>query len=456
MSPTNDGDELADHEVSDSDVSQPRPPLEQLLDAADRGDVEMVRDVLDADPTLLNERGLLHGHTGLRTALHFAVNGPHEDVVALLLDRGADPNIRDEGDDVYALHFAAEKGGLAVVRLLVEHGADTIGAGTFHALNVLGWATVFGDGHPELVEYLLEHGAQHTIESAVASGHVEVIRGLVGASPELLHARLDATSKRRTPLHLAVVTRQFQSLATLLELGADSDAVDAANLTPLDQAALSGDVEMVELLLEAGATVQLPAAVALEYVDDVEALLAADPTLLHPGERYGALLTQACERASGDIVRLLVAAGANVNTPASAETAIDGAAGYTALHAAAFFGNTSAVDALLEAGADVRAREQRHGGTPAGWARYAGHSDVCGRILAGDIDIFDAIEFDQLDRIAFIIEADPDALTRPFDEYVSWTLGESTDTYSAGTTPLDAAIQHERTEAERILRSLGA
>jgi ankyrin repeat protein len=52
--------------------------------------------------------------------------------VRTLLERGADPNIRDEGDSAFPIHFAAERGDLAVVKLLVEHGADPIGAETAH------------------------------------------------------------------------------------------------------------------------------------------------------------------------------------------------------------------------------------------------------------------------------------------------------------------------------------
>ena len=64
-------------------------------------------------------------------------------MVKTLLDRGADPNIRDEGDNAFPIHFAAERGDLPIVKLLIEHGADPIGAGTGHELDVLGWAVCF-------------------------------------------------------------------------------------------------------------------------------------------------------------------------------------------------------------------------------------------------------------------------------------------------------------------------
>src|SRR5437763_1960091 len=79
--------------------------------------------------------------SGKRTALHFAMHSMSEAVVATLLTRGADPNVRDDGDNAMPIHFAAERGALNIVKRLIEHGADPIGAGTTHELEVIGWAT---------------------------------------------------------------------------------------------------------------------------------------------------------------------------------------------------------------------------------------------------------------------------------------------------------------------------
>jgi hypothetical protein len=63
-----------------------------LRDAAGRGDLARLNALLDAHPELIDERG----GEGVRTPLHQAVFGNSEAAAKLLLERGANPNIRCE------------------------------------------------------------------------------------------------------------------------------------------------------------------------------------------------------------------------------------------------------------------------------------------------------------------------------------------------------------------------
>ena len=225
--------------------------LTALLEAADADDLAALIAILDRDPDLIDQRGVLAGHTGLRTALHFGVQ--HERIVAALLERGADPNIRDEGDNAFPLHFVAETNTLSIIRLLVEHGADPIGTGDHHELEVIGWATVFGKANKEVVDYLLAHGAVHNIFSAIATGAIADLRRLAEQSPADVNRKMDRTNLRRTPLHLAVVKKQPAALPILIDHGAALDATDAGGLTALDQAALDGERDMAHILIDRGA-----------------------------------------------------------------------------------------------------------------------------------------------------------------------------------------------------------
>lgn len=423
--------------------------VKSLREAAGAGDIGRLDSLLDANPGLINEAG----GPGVRTALHQAVFGNQEAAVKALLDRGADPNIRCEGDNAYPLHFAAEKQRFPIIRLLIEHGADPVGEGDYHELDVIGWATAweYWEPNPEIVDYLLAHGARHNLFSAVAMGDVEAIRQLVSQSPSSLDRRMDMTNRRRRPLHLAVIKKQLTSLVTLLDLGANTESLDEAGFTALDQAGLLGEQEMAQILLDRGAKVRLPAAFALQRTRDIEALLRKDPDALKPAGRWDNLILRASERSSSAIVEALIEAGASVHVRDDPKTAIDSTFGYTPLHAAAFHGNLNAAAVLLKHGANVQAREEKYHGTPAGWAHYAGHLKVSDLILREPVDIMEAVENGLVERLKQILNEDPEALHRPFQSYPLYPL------YAEGwDTPLAFAIKMDQPDTVRFLIDRGA
>jgi ankyrin repeat protein len=442
--------------VADIEAQRGQSPrdaaLQSLLRAADQGDAVTVAAVLDAHPHVINERGTLDGHTGLRTALHFGVH--HEPVVRLLMARGADPNIRDEGDNAFPLHFAAERGDLPVIKLLVEHGARTVaGEVDDHELDIIGWATAFDyvPPRPDVVAYLLAHGAKHTMFSAVATGTTDAIRGLAARSPADVNKRMDRTNHRRRPLHLAVVKKQPVALAALLDLGADLEAEDAAGLTALDQAGLTGEREMAQMLIARGARVRLPAAVCLDFTTDAERLLRDDSDCLKRGGRWSELIVRAATYGLASVVETLIRHGASPNTVADPAIAIDETTGYTPLHAAAWNDHRDVVAVLLKHGANLRIRDGKYCGTPAAWANYHGKRACCDLILdSDDVDIFDAMTNDRLDRIPAILERDPAALHRPFGAYATC------DAEAAHLTPLAWATFHDKPRAVRLLMTHGA
>jgi ankyrin repeat protein len=445
------------------EASSSETPLTALVSAASEGDADRVAAILDQQADIINERGSLPGHSGLRTALHFGAR--HEAVVRTLLERGADPNIRDEGDNACPIHFAAERGDLAVVKLLIEHGSDPIAGDTAHGLDVLGWAVCFDDVmHVDVARYLLAHGASHTLVSAVAMGEAGVIRVWAAAGADL-NQRMDRANHRRTPLHLAVIKKQVGALAALIDLGADLNLEDAVGLTPVDQAALDGEDEMARLLIDAGAAITLPAAVVLERPDQIERLVRENPEALSTTNNrpWARLIVHASGRASERVMETLLRtvmrhrSGLSiVNLEDDQETAVDGASGYTPLHAAAFHGNDDAVAVLLRHGANPRTRDGKYCATPAGWAAYAGHMATANLILDADIDIFDAINFDCAGRVGDILDGDPGAIDRPFKAYASCQPREHQGWPAPDCTPLQWATMQRKPNAVHVLTERGA
>ena len=128
-----------EHEAED-EISQTA-----LWYSASNGHAEVVAVLLDAGAD-----GWQDG-----VVMEIAAMGGHTPVVALLIDRGAD--LHD--DNEHALLIAAWHGGLETVRYLLDHGAD------IHAQNdlALQWARNGGQwihgGNEAVIALLLERGA---------------------------------------------------------------------------------------------------------------------------------------------------------------------------------------------------------------------------------------------------------------------------------------------------------
>ena len=230
------------------------PNVAEFLRACQSGDVAALGKILTIDPNLARER--VGGGT---TGLHQAVR--HPDAVRLLVEHGADPNLRDVGDNASPLHFAAANGNLETVRILLDAGADVHGSGDLHHGDVIGWAA--REGNEAVIDLLVERGARHHIFSAMALNDVNRVERLVEENADCLLRRRSRFENAHTPVHAAFAPPDglgflcgkpnYAMLERLIELGADVDAKDDKGRTPLAIALLRGDREAARLLRAAGA-----------------------------------------------------------------------------------------------------------------------------------------------------------------------------------------------------------
>ena len=348
----------------------------RLFDAARAGDVGALAGMLDRDPELLQAREPPYDWT----LLHAAAAAGHLAAVELLLTRGLDVNVREAGDNTYAMHWAAAAGHLDVVRRLADAGGDVVGAGDDHAFEVIGWATCWEPGHGDVAEFLVSRGARHHIFSAIAMNLDAEVRRIVAADPGALSRRLSRNEDHQQPLHFAVRKDRAEMVAVLVELGADPLGVDGSGHTAaayasspaVDLAAMEAIHAMTAAELVSAArgqrepslgTIDLVAALALGDIGGAERLF---PLV----ESDGALHLMA-KRGDAAAVGWLLDRGADPNDRWS-----HWGAEVTPLHLAASRGHAHVVHLLLEHGADPDIRDSTHDSDVLGWAEFFQQSDI--------------------------------------------------------------------------------
>ena len=112
-----------------------------LFDAVRRGNLAEVERLLSAGADVEARDELS------QTLLHYACWGGHPDVVRMLIERGADVGVRDDGDGFTPLHQACFWGHADVARLLIDRGAD-VGARDKHNNTPLDFACDLPESDP--------------------------------------------------------------------------------------------------------------------------------------------------------------------------------------------------------------------------------------------------------------------------------------------------------------------
>jgi ankyrin repeat protein len=343
--------------------------VQGIASAAQSGDVDALRQRLDARPDLINALAGLGFPKA--TALHLAALRNQHGAARLLIERGADLDAREFPDNAAPLHFAAMYADLEMVRLLVEAGADVEGKGDDTEVGIVGWATCFRQVREDVAEYLISHGATLNVWTAIALDRGDDVRAMVVIDPALLAARMTRGHHRRTPLHHAAARNRLAIVQLLLELGADPNASDATGATALTTAAQeNADPGIASALLAAGARLDFLTAINLGRYDEAEAMLRDDPSRIGADGRDTIALHLAVSKRNLATIRWLLAHGVDVNAKRPMWDC-----NHTALHMTIESGELDIARLLLDAGADPNIHDDKFNSTALGWANFFGRSD---------------------------------------------------------------------------------
>jgi ankyrin repeat protein len=271
------------------------PKAQSFLDAVRRADAAAVRKTLHADRSLANAQD----NGGATALMHAALlGGP--DVMRLLLDAGADPNAKNRRNATALLWAVTDAG---AIRLLLEHGADP-NIRSIEGRTPLYLASTEPAG-VDIVKMLLDKGADPNgkdltgrtpLMAAASAGNTEAMRLLIAKGAKV-NASMGSGS---TAIINAAASRNLSAVQFLIEQGADVNSRTKRGGTALDIAASWGSVEIAKLLLAKGARV--------DTQDD---------------RGYTPLMYAAYSEAMPvEVVRLLLAKGADRNATGEGETAI--------------------------------------------------------------------------------------------------------------------------------------
>jgi ankyrin repeat protein len=245
-----------------------------ICTAASIGDLERVRELLGQDPSLANRISeYVTYYIGSGAPLKNAAARGHMEIVKLLLEHGADPNLPEEGiaPHGHALYSAVANRHFEIAKLLLEHDAypNPEVESSADALS-----RAISNSDQPMIDLLCSYGAARAVHLLAYHGDVQTAAAVFAANPALaddpealanaagegqeafvrLLLRYQPDLPRRLTFPAWSVGAKTRALNELLfERGMNPSQPDWLGITPLHHLAREGDVENAAMFIEHGA-----------------------------------------------------------------------------------------------------------------------------------------------------------------------------------------------------------
>ncbi|KAK0118289.1 hypothetical protein ONS95_012585 [Cadophora gregata] len=351
------------------------------------------------------------------TPLHLATVAGHIGTMSILIQHGADVNARASVGNT-PLHYAAERGAVSAARHLIDNGAL---ADLENWDGMKPWMLADKQNHTEL-KFALEIAARREVQAENAYGdstELVVSEGANRASGKGLDMPLFSTLFKIAPIKSkpssmldAVSSGTDTEVLAFLATGSDpNEAMGKEGEAPLHIACHRGYTEVVELLLDYGASIDvldkadnqpLHCASSDGRLDIVKILVDHGASLTARNTDMQIPLHLAAENGWLDVVKILLKASTNTVTTIGTDGKVvsdtgkhDGMSphlelrdkeGNTALLAALFGDYTDVARFLVQEGADVNAIDICGCGPPF-WAGDAADKPFFELLISRGLDI---------------------------------------------------------------------
>ena len=343
--------------------------------AAANGKNEVIEILLDVDASNINDVD----NKG-NTPLHWASMKDRADTVSLLIENGADIEAKDV-DNWTALHYAAAFASLQTVEALVDNGADknSLTKDGNIPVNYAKDETIKtylsgGKIDREDTEEVVEEETTETEETATENTEASETITENDTNTELdttqngsivAPAAVDLDPKQ-LELLIAVKNNDIIAVNALLKENVNPNFVDEEGYSPLHRAVLNDNLDVVNVLLsykDIDTEIKLPYEASVDdwYLGGATPLLVASYT------------------GNADIVNALIEAGSDIR----AKDDIDGA---TTIHIASANGNNEVINILLNKDNTLINETDSMKDTPLHWASIKNQTDTISLLLANGAD----------------------------------------------------------------------